>query len=389
MNRRGVRLGRVLGVEIVLDPSWFVLAVLIAWLLGQGFAAGTPAFSGGTAVALGVMGAVLFFCSVLAHELAHCVVARRKGIPVDRITLFLLGGAAQISEEPHSPGDEVKIALAGPLLSVCLGAMLFGLGLAADQIGSTAGAALFETIGAINLLLAVFNMLPGFPLDGGRVFRAATWRITGDLRKATRIAAVSGRILGVAMIGTGIVLALSRSNPVNAIWLVLVGLFLHQAAHTAQRAAHIGTGGQPPAHGGPWRRGATVGDLMTTQPEWVASNLALGTDLYGRLVAGRDHAFPVVGPFGRIEGLLTIEGIQAVPREQWALLTAADVMVPMRQEMVAWSGEPYEFVLARLGANPAGRFVVLDDGRLVGVLSPHLGQAVGVNLGSNLSVKGN
>src|SRR5260370_74511 len=253
MNRRGVRLGRILGVEIFLRPSWCRRGGLIACVLGQGFSAGSPSFSGAGAVVLGLMGAVLFFASLLAHELAHSVVAERKGIPVHRITLFLLGGAAQITREPSTAGDEAKIALAGPALSVVLGVLLLGLGLVADQVGALAGAALFGTLGAINLLLAAFNMLPGFPMDGGRAVRA--------------------------------------------------------------------------------------------------------------------RPFPVVGPSGRIEGGLPLAGLAAIPRERWATLTAGDAMVPMALEMVASAAEPYEWVVARVAANPAGRFVVLDGGRLVGVLS--------------------
>ena len=216
MNRRGVRLGRILGVEIFLHPSWFLLAGLIAFVLGQGFSTGSPSFSGAGAVVLGLMGAVLFFASLLAHELAHSVVAQRKGIPVHRITLFLLGGAAQITREPSTAGDEAKIALAGPALSVVLGVLLLGLGLVADQVGALAGAALFGTLGAINLLLAAFNMLPGFPMDGGRVLRAAIWGGTHDLAKATRIAATAGRVIAIAMIGGGASLALLGALPVYA-----------------------------------------------------------------------------------------------------------------------------------------------------------------------------
>jgi Zn-dependent protease len=348
-------------VEIVLHPSWFVLAGLIAFLLGQGFSTGTPSFSGARGVLLGLMGAVLFFASVLAHELAHAVVAQRKGIPVHRITLFLLGGAAQITREPDTAGDEVKIALAGPALSVALGALLLGLGLLADQVGALAGAALFGTLGAINLLLAVFNMLPGFPMDGGRVLRAAVWARTHDLARATRVAATAGRVIAIAMIGAGVTIAFLGGLPLNGIWLILIGFFLHQSAHAAYRHA--------PAGGLAAHVGMTVGQVMTPQPEWVPTGLRLDQAVHQRLAALPDRAFPVVGPSGRIEGVLTLEGLEAIPRERWAFLTAGEVMVPMALEMVANAAEPYEWVAARVGANPAGRFVVLDGGRLVGVLS--------------------
>lgn len=376
MFRRGVRLGRVLGVEVVLDSSWFIVAVLIAWLLGRGFATGTPSFPGASAVLLGGMAAVLFFASVLAHELAHSVVARRKGVPVHRITLFLLGGAAQISTEPRSAGDEVQIALAGPALSLVLGGLLLGLGLLSDAVGALAGAALFETIGVINLLLAGFNLLPGFPMDGGRVLRAAVWGATGDFRKATRVAATCGRVLGLAMIAGGILLTLS-GNSINGVWLLLIGFFLFTSASAAYRQVRApvtppGPGGRPGPYLGPSAPSAAtwpiVAQYMTQRPEWVASDLALDEGLRARLAASPDRAFPVVDASGQIGGLLTLEGLEAVPAARWPGLTAADVMVPMRAEMVANPAEPYEWVLARASANPTGRFVVLDGGRLVGLV---------------------
>lgn len=372
MGRRGVRVGKVLGVEVILDPSWFLLAFLIAWLLAEEFKTGSPNFSGPASVLLGIMGAVLFFASVLSHELAHCVVARRKGIPVERITLFLLGGAAQISQEPRSPGDEAKMALAGPALSVVLGVLLFLLGVLADAAGLVAGAALFETLGIINLVLAVFNLLPGFPMDGGRVLRAAIWKVTGDVRKATRGAATGGRVMGAAMIAAGVALIAFRGILINGLWLALIGFFLYQAASASFRQAPTGgavTGPLLGPAGGPGP-GPTVGQLMTRQPAWVPTSLPLDNGVAERLGEAPDRAFPVVGPEGRIEGVLTFEGLEAVPKERRASLTAAEVMVPMGPEMVAAAWEPYAGVLARLNANPTGRFVVLDGGRLIGVLSP-------------------
>ncbi len=358
MFRRGVRLRRILGVEVVLDSSWFLLALLIAWLLGRGFSTGTPSFPGAGATILGIMAAVLFFASVLSHELAHAVVAQRRGIPVHRITLFLLGGAAQISTEPRTPGDEAKIALAGPALSVLLGGLLLGLGLLADIVGAIAAAALFETVGVINLLLAAFNLLPGFPMDGGRVFRAAVWAATGDVRTATRVAATTGRFLGAGMVGLGVSLALVGQNPVNGVWLVLVGFFLHQSAHAAYRQAGPKAAAVP-----------TVAEFMTAQPEWVPTGARLDEALHARLARARDRAFPVVGPSGRIEGVLTLEALEALPPQRRAALSAGEVMTPMGLEMVASAGEPYALVVARMATNPTGRFIVLDAGRLVGVLS--------------------
>lgn len=356
MGRRGFSLGKILGVQVVLDGSWFIFGLLIAWLLGDSFHNGFPHVSSGAGWLLGAMGAVLFLCSVLAHELSHAVVARRKGIPTHRITLFIFGGVAQISEEPHTPGDEIRIALAGPAMSLVLGGLLIGLGVMAAQVRAQAGQALFLTVGATNLLLAAFNMLPGFPLDGGRVFRAIVWHTSGNFAKATRVAATSGRVIGLGLMGAGGLFVL-HGDLADGIWLALIGLFLHQAALSYHRQASQ----TPPA---------TVADLMTPQPTWVAATTALDEALYQQLVAARDRAFPVVGPEGWIAGVVTAEALDSIPRERWGSVTAGQIMIPMQWAMVANASEPYDAVLARLAMNPAGRFVVLEAGRLVGMLTP-------------------
>lgn len=361
LGRRGLRLGKIHGVEVFLDPSWFIFGVLISWLLGSEFSSSYPSLHGGGAYALGAMGAVLFLVSVLAHELSHSVVAQRKGIPVPRITLYIFGGVAQISSEPHKPGDEAKIALAGPAMSLGLCGLFAGLGIAAEAVGAIAPQALFFTLAVVNGLLAVFNMLPGFPLDGGRVFRAIVWRITGDFTKATKVAAGSGRIIGLAMIAFGGVLAIFGGDPINGIWLALIGMFLHSLATASYRQA----GAQP--HGLPQ---AAVADLMTRQPPWVSSSAALDDSFAQWLAASRDRAFPVVGPDGLIAGVVTAETLESVPRDRWPGLHAGNIMVPMQATMATNPLEPFASVIARLAMNPVGRFVVLDGGRLVGMLTP-------------------
>lgn len=385
MGRRGIKLGTVLGVEVTLDPSWFIFGILFAWLvqdLFQSGGAGFPHVTGASAWLLGAMGSILFLCSVLAHELSHSVIARRKGIAVHGITLFIFGGVAQITEEPKTPGDEVKIAIAGPVTSLALGIVLLGLGIAAGLVGAAAGQALFFTLGSINVLLALFNMLPGFPLDGGRVFRAAVWQKTGSVTRATKMAATSGRIIGVGLMGLGVVLLLTTHDFADGIWMALIGLFLYQAALSYYRQANAAEGTAPmpgqalPAHlmAGP---SATVAELMTQQPHWVVATAPLDHALYQGLAAAPDRAFPVVAPEGWLAGILTAETLETIPPERWATLTAGQVMIPMQWALVANPAEPYEAVLARLRSNPVGRFVVLDAGRLVGMLTPaRLGRPV-------------
>lgn len=360
MMRRGggIHLGRILGVEITLDPSWFIFGLLIAWLLGDTFRASPLYLSPAAGWLLGAMGAVLFLFAVLAHELAHSVVARRKGIEVHGITLFIFGGVAQITEEPRTPGDEIKISIAGPVMSVAVGFFLLLLGAAAAATGAKAAQELFDIIGGINLLLALFNLLPGFPLDGGRIFRAIVWRSTGSHSRATKIAANSGRVIGLGLLALGGVLILLTGDLWDGIWLGLIGLFLHQTALGYSRQASL-----PLAN-------TTVADLMTRQPEWVASSAPLDATLYQRLVNARDRALPVVAPEGWIAGVVTAEILDSIPREHWPALTTGQVMIPMQSSMAADAAEPYTAVLVRLPMNPSGRFVVLDQGRLVGMLTP-------------------
>ncbi|MGH2717576.1 MAG: M50 family metallopeptidase [Actinomycetota bacterium] len=362
MGRRGIRLGTILGVQVTLDPSWFIFGVLFAWLvedLYQSGGAGFPHVSAGSAWLLGAMGSVLFLCSVLAHELSHSVIARRKGISVHGITLFIFGGVAQITEEPKTPGDEVKIAIAGPLTSLVLGGLLIALGVAASGVNATAGAALFFTLGSINVLLALFNMLPGFPLDGGRVFRAAVWQKTGSFTRATKMAATSGRVIGIGLMGLGVILLFWKGDFADGIWMALIGLFLYQAALTYYRQANA----MP-------NQSMTVAELMTRQPNWVLATTPIDQNLYQGLAAAPDRAFPVVAPEGWLAGIVTAETLETIPAEHWPTLTAGQVMIPMQWALVANATEPYEAVLARLRNNPVGRFVVLDAGRLVGMLTP-------------------
>ena len=204
MIGNSVRVGRILGVELRLDYSWFVVFVLVAWMLaGHHFPMMSPGWTPATYWAVGVMVSVLFFASVVAHELGHSTVSRALGVPVHDITLFIFGGAARLSREPHRPRDEFLIAAAGPVVSLALGAGFWALGRIADAGGPVHAAATW--LAGINVVLAVFNLIPGFPLDGGRVFRAVVWGMTGNFQRATRVAALLGRAVAFAFMFWGVV----------------------------------------------------------------------------------------------------------------------------------------------------------------------------------------
>ncbi len=222
---------RVAGIPIIIDPSWFIIAVLLAWSLGRGhFPSVLPGWPGWAHLALGAAAAVALFGCVLLHELGHALVARLHGLPVDSITLFIFGGVAHIAGESHRPGAELRIALAGPAVS---GALAAGCGWLAPRAGSAAATALLDDLGWINLAVLVFNLLPGFPLDGGRVLRAALWAGLRSYARATRIAGAFGIALGFALMAFG-VYALLKGAWTSGVWYLLLGSFLRDAARASR-----------------------------------------------------------------------------------------------------------------------------------------------------------
>jgi Zn-dependent protease len=233
---RGFSLGRMLGFPISADYSWLILFFLILWSFTMGvFPAGAPGLSFASYLVMGLAGTVLFFVSLVVHELAHAVVARVKGIEVEGITLFVFGGLARTRSESTTPGDEFQIAGVGPLASFAMAALFWSIGWAAASGGAGPAVEVVATyLAALNLALGVFNLLPGFPLDGGRLLRAVVWKATGDMTRATRVAARAGQGLGWLLIGFGVLLALG-GQLVSGLWLVFIGWFLGNAARASVR----------------------------------------------------------------------------------------------------------------------------------------------------------
>lgn len=232
----GFRVGRILGIELRLHPSWFVIVLLVLWLLASAaLPADFPEVGGAQRLAMALGITVLFFASLLAHELAHSVVAMSRGIPVHRITFFLFGGMAQTSTDSRSPGEEFLIAVAGPIMSFLLAGLFIVLWWVAAVSGwspALVGTALY--IGALNLILGAFNLLPGFPMDGGRILRAVIWAVTADVTRATRWASRVGVVMALLLIGFGLWRAI-RGELMAGLWLVLIGLFIRHAARMSYR----------------------------------------------------------------------------------------------------------------------------------------------------------
>lgn len=354
--KASVRLGRIWNIPIGLNTSWFLIFALATWSLAMGvFPAAIPGLEASVYWLLGLVTSVLFFASVLAHELGHAFFALRNSIPVRAITLFFFGGVAEITREPKSAGAEFRIAIAGPLISVALAGLFGALAMGAQGISVIEGPALW--LARINLTLALFNMLPGFPLDGGRVLRSIIWRVSGDEFRATTVASGVGQVVAFGFIGVGIFSALT-GNFANGLWLVFLGFFLNSAA--------AGTRQQVAAQKA--LQGLTAGQLMSRSALRVPSWVTVG-DALDPMTLSQGHRAFLVQDFGQFRGLLTLDGAARVPRSKWTQTKIEQVMIP-RERLLSIT--PETAVLAALQA--------MDEAGIdhVPVLDPAGGDALGL-----------
>jgi Zn-dependent protease/CBS domain-containing protein len=352
------RVGRIAGIEVRIDSSWAVIALLITYSMYLRLVVLYPELSGGGAVGLAILSAVLFFGSVLVHELAHALVSQARGIRVQDITLFLFGGATRARVESRGPADEFLIALVGPLTSGLL-AGLFGIvaGLGGDVLSRPVAGTL-GYLGWTNLLLAVFNLIPGFPLDGGRLLRSAIWRATGSLGRATRIASLAGQGVGWLLVAAGVAWLLA-GDLAGGIWFAFIGWFLVQAARSSYQDLQLQQ----------MLRGVEAEDVMAGDLRRIPPELSL-QDAVDDYFMRYDHsAFPV-DEQGRTIGLLTLRGVRRVPREQWPTRRVRDHMVPLGDQVVVPPDARMDDVLGKLQDGEAGRVLVAQDGEVVGIITP-------------------
>jgi Zn-dependent protease/CBS domain-containing protein len=352
------RVGRIAGVEVRVDSSWVVIALLITYTMYLQISRVYEDVSTGAAVTLAILSAVLFFGSVLVHELAHALVAQARGIRVQDITLFLFGGATRAKVDSRGPGDEFVIALVGPLTSGLLAAM-FGIvaGLGRDVL-STPLAGILGYLAWTNLLLAGFNLVPGFPLDGGRLLRAAIWKATGSLGRATRIASVAGQGVGWLLVAIGVAWLLA-GDLAGGIWFAFIGWFLVQAARSSYQELQL-----QQLLAGVEAEDVMARDLLRIPPELSLQDAV--DDYFMRY----DHgAFPVEEQ-GRTIGLLTLRGVRRVPREQWPTRRVRDHMVPLSDQVVVAPEARMDGVIGKLQDGEVGRVLVVQDGEVVGIITP-------------------
>jgi Zn-dependent protease/CBS domain-containing protein len=354
--RDSFTLGRISGISIGVNWSWLVVFALIVWTLATGiFPSTNPGLGDSTYVAMALVAALVFFVSLLLHELGHAFEARREGMEIDGITLWLFGGVAKFKGMFPSAGAEFRIAVAGPLVSLVIGLVFLAVAVVAGAPQEVDGVAAW--LGYINLTLLVFNLLPALPLDGGRVLRSALWQARGDFGWATRIAAAIGRGMGYLFIGGGVALLIFL-DAFSGAWLAFIGWFLLQAAGAEDR--YLST---RQALGGLRVRDLMVPDPVTTHPD-----LTLGQFMDDVVRARRFTTYPVTEG-GRAVGLLPFRCVAEVPRSEWERRTVRECMRPLSEVPVVSEDDELIDAAAELSERELRRALVLDGDRLVGLLS--------------------
>ena len=373
----GLRLGRIAGIEIHADWSLLVIFVLIASSLAMGlFPEWHPDWGRGLVWAAALAAAVALFASVLVHELSHALVGRAWGIAVRRITLFVFGGIAQMEQEPPDWRAEFWMAIIGPVTSAVLGFLCFlaagfSIAPAAAEFEDPAqlfaslgvGGTLLMWLGQVNFVLAVFNLVPAFPLDGGRVLRALMWAISGDFRRATRGASGAGQAFAWFLIATGVAMILGARIPllggglVGGVWIAFIGWFLNNAAALSYRQLLVREA----------LRDVPVARLMLTSIATVPPDLPVSELVEGYLLRSDQRAFPVVAD-GRLEGMVCLHEVRRLDRAAWDRTAVRDIMVPADKLASTHPNEGAGDVLSRLAGRNLNQLPVLEDGRVRGLV---------------------
>jgi Zn-dependent protease/CBS domain-containing protein len=361
MNRGGVPIARIAGIRISADWSVMLIGALLAWGVAGGavpaVVPGTPAW---LAWIVGIIAALLLIVSLIAHEMGHALLARRRGIAVEGIRLWLFGGIAQMSGDWVTGTTEMLVAAIGPAITLVISGVFVGATWLLGQIGAPPLVIVVtEWLAAVNLALLVFNLIPAFPLDGGRILRGFIWSRTRNRMTATIAASRAGRFFAVVVIGLG-VLDLFFVDPVGGLWLILIGWFLDSSARgeaTGEQARHA-------------LEGVLVGDVMSKNPVIVPSWITVEL-LVDQYVMGHEFtSFPTHSIDGRIDGLVTMRGIKQVPAQQRSNRRAIDIAIPADRVPIARQDEPITDLLKRIGTASDGRAMVYDGGTLVGIVSP-------------------
>ena len=356
-NLPSLKLGRIFGIPVEINPTWLIIFVLVATSLGFSYFPALFDWDPWLALLMGVITALLFFASIVAHEMSHSLVARAGGIQIRKVTLFLFGGVAQMEEEPQAPGREFVMAIAGPGASLLLSALFYlGFVLVASAGGPDVIWAPLEYLAIINFSVAIFNLLPGFPLDGGRVLRSILWAVTGDLLKATLWASRAGQFIGYLMVGAAVIGVLN--GMLNLIWFGLVGWFISVLADSAykqqqvkSRLSHI-----------------PVAAVMTPSPVFAPGEISLEELANDYFLGGRHSRYPVLSE-GSVVGLVSLALAKRVARDAWASTLVIDVADRDMQTLLVDADTHVDEVMDRLAGESPGAVLAVRDGRVVGIVT--------------------
>ena len=356
-----IKLGRIFGVAVGLHYSWIIIALLVTLSLHSQFAVDHPGWASSTTWATAIITGLLFFVSILLHELSHAAVAKMRGIPVRAITLFALGGVAQIEKDAADAKSEFWMGIIGPISSFVIGLVCL---LLASVLGwdfasgaDSPPAAMFMWLGFINIALAIFNMIPGFPLDGGRVFRAVVWCITGDANRSTRIASVVGQLVAFGFIMLGIWRFFSGAG-FGGLWIAFIGWFLLDAARASGAQVEVAQR----------LTGVRVGDVMAQQFPVVDANSNLETFVQEHLLPTGHRCF-VVAEQGTPAGIITPHEVKAIDRARWRFTTVGDVMRSLDTLSTVGPERPVAEALEMMGRDDVNQMPVVREGRLAGIIS--------------------
>ncbi|MCS7220220.1 MAG: site-2 protease family protein [Anaerolineae bacterium] len=357
--KSSIRLFRVLGIEVGLDHSWFLVFALLTWMLAsQVFPRANWRWTPGFTWTLATLTSLLFFTSVLVHEFSHSLAALATGVPVRRITLFIFGGIAELTREPSRALDEFLIAAAGPLASLILAAGFGVLWLIGHWLEVRSLTALGGWLGGINLSLAAFNLIPGFPLDGGRMFRAVIWGLTGNLARATRLAARLGQGVAYIFIFWG-AWRVFRGGWMDGLWLAFIGWFLMSAATQSVQQVALRQ----------LLAGFTARDVMTTDCPAVPPQLTLDVLVDQMIMPTGRRCFPVVEG-DNLMGLVTLHRIKEAGRDRWPDTHVRDVMIPREEMVIARPDESLEVIFERMTSDGVNQMPVIDQqGRMIGLVA--------------------
>lgn len=375
--RSGFRIAKIFGINIRIDWSWLLIFALISWNLYIAFGQAHPGWTVTLQLVIAISAALLFFASVLAHELAHSLVALQQKLPVRNITLFLFGGVSNIERDPPSPQAEFLITIVGPITSIVLGILFTWVGTlrmgAVDLslVNPTQAIAQLDPLttlllwlGPINILLGVFNLIPGFPLDGGRILRSVLWAATNNLRRATWWAATVGQFVAWLFIAMGVAMALGVRIPffgtglIGGLWLAFIGWFLNSASAQSYQQVVVQDllGGVP------------VGRIMRQQPPTVPADSTISDLVYNYVMRTDDHAFPVEDEQGQFVGLITLEDMRKVDKADWDATLVREVMTPASQLVTTRMEECADEALHKLSQRDVRQLPVLRGNELAGIL---------------------